>query len=161
VLAVYEGREFAIWLRKAYLAFHRRTNAWLSKHGITADQFVVLRSVVIRPGGTQIEIAGRITSDPNTVAAMVKFLEEKGLVRREVHPQDRRARCVFPTAAGRSLERRGRKATDPLLVALDDCSTNHEQTLQFLKRVHQVFSAPQAGTNGRVPRRLSARKTAS
>jgi DNA-binding MarR family transcriptional regulator len=157
---VYEGREFAIWLRKAYLAFHRRVNAWMSKHGITADQFVVLRSVVIRPGGTQIEIAGRIASDPNTVAAMVKFLEEKGLVRRETHPHDRRARCVFPTAAGLLLERRGRKATDPLLAALDDCSTDHEQTIRFLQRVHQVFSAPQTGTNGQVARRLSARKAA-
>jgi MarR family transcriptional regulator, lower aerobic nicotinate degradation pathway regulator len=155
---MHDGREFTIWLRKAYLAFHRRVNAWLSEYGITADQFVVLRSIVIRPGGTQIEIAGRVASDPNTVTAILKSLEEKGLVRRESHPQDRRARCVFPTAAGLSLERRGRKATDPLLDILGDCSIEHDQSLRFLQRVHEVFSVPQSGTNGQVPRRPSTKK---
>jgi DNA-binding MarR family transcriptional regulator len=155
---VQEGREFAIWLRKAYLAFHRRVNAWMLKHGITADQYVVLRSAVLNPGATQIEIVQRVASDPNTVAAILRLLEQRGLVRREAHARDARARCVFPTPAGRRLERRAYKDSEPLRAALRGCTTEHNESLEFLQRIHQVFSAPPAEANGRPQTRASSRK---
>jgi len=155
-----EGREFAIWLRKAYLAFHRRVNAWMLKHGITADQYVVLRTVVLQPGATQIEIVERVASDPNTVAAILKLLERRGLVRREAHAVDGRARCVFPTAAGRRLQRRAYKDSEPLRAALQACATEQSQSLRFLQRVHETFSSPLTAANGQPPKRAPARKSA-
>ena len=41
-----------MWLRKAYLAFHRRGNVWMLGYGVTADQYVVLRLVTREPGYT-------------------------------------------------------------------------------------------------------------
>lgn len=156
---VHEGRELAIWLRKAYLAFHRRVNACILNHGITADQFVVLRDVVLQPGATQIQIVQRVASDPNTVAAIVRLLELRGLVRREAHSRDGRARCVFPTAAGRTLERRVYKDSEPLRAALRGCATQPEESLRFLKRTCEVFSVPIPETNGQQARkRASPRK---
>jgi DNA-binding MarR family transcriptional regulator len=157
-----EGHELAMWLRKAYLAFHRRVNAWMLIHGITADQYVVLRVVAREPGITQIKIVQRTASDPNTVAAIVRLLERRGLLRREAHSRDGRARCVYLTPTGRRMEQRSFGSSEPLRAALKDCQGEHDndENLEFLKRVHQAFSAPQSEANGRRPRRTSTRKAA-
>jgi DNA-binding MarR family transcriptional regulator len=157
-----ESHELAIWLRKAYLAFHRQVNAWMLEYGITGDQYVVLCVVARERGLTQIDIVERTASDPNTVAAVLRRLERRGLVRREAHATDGRARCVFLTAAGRSLQQRAYKSSEPLRAALGDCTTENTrlQNERFLQRVHNVFSAPVPGRNGRRTGRPS-KKTAS
>ncbi len=106
---MHEGHELAMLLRKAYLSFHRRTNSWMLDHGVTADQFVLLTVVAREPGITQISIVERTSSDPNTVAAVLKRLEQRRLVRREAHGRDRRVRCVFLTAEGQRLQGARRK----------------------------------------------------
>jgi hypothetical protein len=35
---VHHGYEFGMWLRKAYLSFHRRANAGVLTAGVTADR---------------------------------------------------------------------------------------------------------------------------
>ncbi len=42
------GHELAMALRLAYLTMHRRTDAVLAKHGVTADQFVSINGVVAK-----------------------------------------------------------------------------------------------------------------
>jgi DNA-binding MarR family transcriptional regulator len=156
-----ESHELAMWLRKAYLAFHRQVNAWMLKYGITADQFVILRVVAREPGLTQIEIVERTASDPNTVAAILRLLEDRKLIRRKAHATDGRARCVFLTVAGRKLQQEAFDDSEPLRLALADCTVakNRTQNKQFLERVHKVFSGPIAGANGR-PTKSLARRTA-
>src|SRR5262245_23031434 len=107
-------------LRKAYLTFHRRANAWMLSHGLTADQFVLLSVVAREPGITQVTIVERTASDPNTVAAILRLLERRRLVRREAHARDGRARCVFLTAEGRRALRRAARASESILAALLD-----------------------------------------
>jgi len=157
---VHESHELAMWLRKAYLTFDRRVNTWMLSHGITADQYVVLRIVAREPGITQIKIVERAASDPNTVAAILRLLEQRGLVQRRAHSSDRRARCVFLTVAGRNLERRAFKDSEPLRVALADCMKESEfdANQHFLERIFEVFSAPTVEVNGHPQRRPSRRK---
>lgn len=154
-----ESREFAILLRKAYLAFHRQVNAWMRDCGITADQYVVLRVVAREPGLTQIEIVERSASDPNTVAAILRLLERRGLIDRRSHAHDGRARCVFPTAAGRKLQQRAYKNSEPLRAAIRECTTERgrAQNERFLQLVHKVFSAPVRGADGRPPKRRAGK----
>ena len=113
-----ESYELAMQLRKAYLAFHRRVNTWMLKFGVTADQYVLLRILSREQGITQIEIVERAASDPNTVTAILRILEQRRLVRRQSHPRDRRVRCVFLTAAGRNLVR----GALPRLGAAESCA---------------------------------------
>jgi DNA-binding MarR family transcriptional regulator len=149
-----------MWLRKAYLAFHRRANAWMLDHGVTADQFVLLTVVAREPGITQITIVDRTSSDPNTVAAILRLLEQRGLVRREAHARDRRARCVFLTAEGQRVQKRAAKDAEPIVATLWDCMADCDrgQVERFLQCVHQVFSPPSGEANGQAPRRSSPRK---
>jgi DNA-binding MarR family transcriptional regulator len=159
-IVVHEGYELGLFLRKAYLPFHRRANAWMLSHGVTADQFVLLSVVAREPGITQITIVERTGSDPNTVAAILRLLEQRQLVRRETHARDRRARCVFLTDEGQRVQRRAAKDAEPIVAALWACLANCErsQIERFLRCVHQVFSAALAEANGQPPRRSSQRR---
>src|SRR6516165_11252470 len=118
---VHQGHELGMLLRKAYLSFHRRANAWMLDHGVTADQFVLLTVLAREPGITQITIVERTGSDPNTVAAILRLLEQRRLVRRETHARDRRARSVFLTAVGQRVQRRAAKDAESIVAALWDC----------------------------------------
>src|SRR3954447_3120358 len=109
------GHNIAIALRAAYLALHRRSEARFAPHGITADQFVLLATLA--RGGhalTQRELARRMPSDPSTVRAMLVLLERRGLVERDTHPTDARARTVALTAKGVRAYQRLWTAGDPV-----------------------------------------------
>src|SRR3954447_24889351 len=109
------GHELAMALRAAYLALHRRSDARFAPRGVTADQFVLLATLA--RGGealTQRELARRMSSDPSTVRAMLVLLEQRGLVERDTHPSDARARTVALTAKGLRAYERLWTAGDPV-----------------------------------------------
>jgi DNA-binding MarR family transcriptional regulator len=109
------GHDLAMALRAAYLALHRRSDARFAPHGVTADQFVLLATLA--RGGhalTQRELARRMPSDPSTVRAMLVLLAARGLVERDTHPTDARARTVALTAKGLRAYRRLWKAGESI-----------------------------------------------
>jgi DNA-binding MarR family transcriptional regulator len=117
------GHDLAIALRAAYLALHCRSDARFAPFGVTADQFVLLATLA--RGGkalTQRELARRMSSDPSTVRAMLVLLSARGLVERDTHPADARARTVALTAKGlrayRRLWRAGESTRERMLGAL-------------------------------------------
>jgi DNA-binding MarR family transcriptional regulator len=129
-------------------------------HGVTADQFVLLTVVSREPGITQISIVERTSSDPNTVAAVLRRLEQRRLIRREAHGRDRRLRCVFLTAEGRRVQERTAEDAEPILAALSDCMADCDRTQieRFLQCVHRVFSVSPAEANGQPARRPPQRR---
>ena len=82
---------------------HRQTNAHLTRHGVTADQFVCLLLLAEEDGIIQRELVKRASSDPNTIRAMLVLLENKGFITRIRHPIDGRARIVSITDKGRQV----------------------------------------------------------
>jgi MarR family transcriptional regulator, lower aerobic nicotinate degradation pathway regulator len=94
------AQKMPILLRAAYLAMHRSTNAHLARSGVTADQFVLLCVLAKGSALTQQDLARRSSSDPNTIRPMLEILERRGLVTRQWHPSDGRARTVRLTAKG-------------------------------------------------------------
>lgn len=130
-------------LRAAYLSMHRLTNSLLLPHGVTADQFVCLVVLEEEDGITQQEIVRRSTSDPNTVRAMLIRLEKRGLVAREKHPTDGRARHVTITTKGRELLDilviAGRPVRELLTKELDVDETNtlHEYLIRITSRLQK------------------------
>ena len=85
---------------------------------MTADQFVLLAALEEADAATQQELVRRIGSDPNTVRAMLLLLEDRGLVARERHPADGRARRVTLTGKGRQVFRKLWAKSEPLRVRL-------------------------------------------
>jgi DNA-binding MarR family transcriptional regulator len=105
-------------LRAAYLAMHRRTGTELARFGLTADQFVLLTALADGDAVTQKELVRRTGSDPNTMSEMLARLERRGLVLRERHATDGRARSVALTVEGRRMQGQLWQASDPLRAVL-------------------------------------------
>lgn len=114
------GHELAMALRRTYLAMHRSTDAAVTRHGVTADQFVLLSALADGQVVTQRELSGRTASDKNTVRAMLLLLEKRGLITRPPHPTDGRARAVTLTTAGRRIYRSLWAATERVRTALTE-----------------------------------------
>jgi DNA-binding MarR family transcriptional regulator len=108
------GHEIAMGLRAAYWVMHRQTDACFARHGVTANQFVLLALLAEDDGITQQQLVQKASSDPNTVRAMLVLLESRGLVSREQHPNDGRARNVTLTHKGRQTYNRLVKESEPL-----------------------------------------------
>jgi DNA-binding MarR family transcriptional regulator len=108
------GNDIALALRSAYLALHRRSDAAFATHGVTADQFVLLATLARGKALTQRELAGRMSSDPSTVKAMLALLERRGLVIRGTHATDARARSVSLTVLGKRVYRKLWRAGDSI-----------------------------------------------
>jgi DNA-binding MarR family transcriptional regulator len=93
------------------------TNRWqaaqraaLAPLGLTHVQFVLLASLVWLAAGdrpvTQKDLADHAATDPMMTSQVLRTLEAKGLVRREPHPLDGRAKSLTPTGAGVDLANR-------------------------------------------------------
>ena len=150
------GHDIAMELRAAYWAMHRRTEAGLSRRGVTADQFVLLALLAQQDGITQQELVRRASSDANTVRAMLMRLESHGLVARGQHPTDRRARSVRLTHEGRQVYERlwadSEAARQRLLAVFEPQEA--DVLVEFLNRISQAMApAPAARGRGRPPSR--------
>ena len=130
-------------LRAAYLSLHRQSDAAFSRYGVTADQFVLLATLARGQALTQRELARRMPSDPSTVRAMLVLLEQSGLVQRDKHPTDGRARTVALTAAGkrkfRQLWRAGESIRTQMVEALEPGEA--ELLVSLLTRVAESLNA--------------------
>jgi len=108
------GQELARALRAAYWALHRRTNAILAAHGVTADQFVLLSRLADEDEITQQELARRASTDANTIRPMLLLLQKHGFVKRQAHASDGRAYCVV-------LTQKGRRSFRVMMAATEAC----------------------------------------
>jgi len=132
--------QIAMALRSAYLSMHRQTNAHLYPYNITADQYICLILLEEQDGITQQELVKRSTSDPNTIRAMLILLEKRGLVTRENHPNDGRARIVHITKKGRDLLKETASAIKPVQDGLI-ASFSKKETSELVLNLQRILEA--------------------
>ncbi len=89
--------------------------------------------VARRPGARQVELAEWLDVTPVTVGRMLDRLERQDLVRRESHPTDRRASCVYI----------GERATDLLGRLTDKAQQTRERAVHGLsvEQRHDLLQA--------------------
>jgi DNA-binding MarR family transcriptional regulator len=139
-------------LRGAYLTFHRMANAYFEQFGVTADQFVVLTLLADEDGVTQRDLVEQAFSDANTIGEMLTRLEKKQFVRRERHPKDGRARCVFLTPKGRKMQKRLWDAWEARLQEVDNAFRPEELAVfkALLGRIPDAATASRDAAGGAV-----------
>ncbi len=81
--------------------FQARTQA--AGFDLTSVQFAALDTIAQQPGIDQASLASAISFDRATIGGVIDRLEQKGFVRRAVSEQDRRARLLHLTPAGKKL----------------------------------------------------------
>jgi len=74
---------------------------------LTDAQIGVLWRLSSQEGGlTSRQLADRLQCDPSTVTSLVDRLERNGIVQRQAHPRDRRAKLLLLTPLGCRLHTR-------------------------------------------------------
>lgn len=95
-------------LRRAWYGLNQAFRRRLLHLELTPDQFTVMRTLLENEGITQRELTQLISSDPNTVAALVNRMEQAGLLERETHERDRRANRLRLGRRGRTKYEKAR-----------------------------------------------------
>jgi DNA-binding MarR family transcriptional regulator len=105
--------------RLAYLLKHVQlglaglTAEALAPFGVSGRELAVLTVLAGQEPGSQQQAAQRLGVDRTTMVGLVDALEDKGLVRRRAHAEDRRRNVIELTEAGRdTLHRAGEASRD-------------------------------------------------
>jgi len=131
--------ELSMALRRAYMRLHRDICSQCADENITADQFVLMNVVKSAGSTKQSTLVELVDSDANTISAMLRRLQHRGLVRREKHPVDLRANAVQLTDKGARL-----------LAVLE------QKTMQNRSDMEHAFSAAELEQLISLLRRLAA-----
>ncbi|MEY2517360.1 MAG: hypothetical protein QOJ89_4718 [bacterium] len=114
---------------------HDRKDAVSEALGLSFARVRALRRLAAQPH-TLRALAERLAADPPYVTLIVDDLEQRGLVRRTPHPQDRRSKLVALTAAGRAAAARADAILDEPPAALRDLpAADLAALLRVLERV--------------------------
>ena len=109
---------------------------------VTTVQYALLRMVQEQPGVDQATLAGLVALDKSTAAMAAARLEGRGLLQREVDPNDRRQLRLSVTPAGvellQRLVPRVHQQSRQLLAALDE--DERELFLQLLRKFVQLHN---------------------
>lgn len=104
---------------------------------LTPVQFGALSLISAQPGLDQATLAGMIAYDRATLGKVIDRLDERGLVRRSISKQDRRAKCLHISTAGQELLDQARphiEAIQPeMLAGLNDAE--QAQFMSLLKKI--------------------------
>jgi DNA-binding MarR family transcriptional regulator len=137
-----DRRRLPLLLRRAWFNLNQTFRRRLSPLGITPDQFTVLRTLTEAGGAglSQREVAELMSSDPNTIAALVERMESGGLIERAPDERDRRANRIKVKPAGRRIFEEARLVA--LALQTEVLSVLPEAGREeFLENLHQVAEA--------------------
>jgi DNA-binding MarR family transcriptional regulator len=106
--------------------------------GLSWARVLLLRRLAAEPH-TLRALAEWLAADAPYVTLMVDDLEQRGLVRRKPHPEDRRSKLVQLTAAGRAAAARAKAILDEPPGALRDVPAKDLAVLlRVLERLHHA-----------------------
>lgn len=91
-------------LTRAQNIVHQYFKARLAPFGVTPGQYGILKCLWDENGLTVKQLAERMYLDSSTITGLLDRMENKGLIKRQQDPTDRRALSVILTPAGKELE---------------------------------------------------------
>ena len=119
-----------VWLLMSDLVLdHERRREVTEALGISFGRARAVRRLA-RRSMSMGELAAALGIDPPNATVVVDDLEALGLVRRQPHPTDRRAKLVEPTRKGRELARRADEILGTPPPALSALGSEDLETLR-------------------------------
>jgi MarR family transcriptional regulator, lower aerobic nicotinate degradation pathway regulator len=107
---------------------------------VTSLQFAILQALVDEPGSDQISIAQRVALDAATSGSVMLRLEERGWLRREPSPTDKRRKLLWLTDEGQAqalaMKKHAKKVQQRLLQSFSEAE--RVQFVALLKRINQI-----------------------
>ena len=167
-----ERRRLPLLLRRAWYGLNQAFRHLTLQAGITPDQFTVLRTLREHDPLelTQSDLAEKMSSDPNTIASLLRRMEQQGLIERRANAEDRRAHSLALKQAGQrkygQVRRQAVALQKSVLAALPEPSREGflaqlEIVGNACRRAAQIGRAANLPTRreGRNPRRGQIRQT--
>lgn len=124
-------------LRRAWYGLNQAFRRRIAHLGVTPDQFTVMRTLLENTGITQRQLTQLISSDPNTVAALLERMARAGLIVRRTHERDRRANQLQLGRRGKVKYERARAVAVQLQSEVMGVlpAAEREEFLEQLERV--------------------------
>lgn len=120
--------------------FQQHTARWQHElPELTKPQYAVMRVIAEHPGIEQVDLTEAAVSTKATLAEMLSRMENRGLVKRENDPLDKRRRFVYLTVQGQTLL----AAAIPLGDRVDDeflGRLSAEEREQFTQLVRKMMT---------------------
>jgi DNA-binding MarR family transcriptional regulator len=114
-----------------------KANALLAPLDLKIRSYAVLSLACTGAAPSQRELAEFLLLDPSQIVALVDGLEQRGLVKRETDPRDRRSKVIKGTAKGRRLLVQASAATQQAEdQAMEDLTTGERAQLREL--LHRI-----------------------
>jgi DNA-binding MarR family transcriptional regulator len=136
-----ERRDLAAMVAPLLRALLEMERPVLETHGVTMWAYIVLTHLAEQPTVRgQAVLAEAIGADKTRIIDVLDDLQQRGLIRREPDPTDRRARLLSVTAKGRTVRDQVRRAIrreeQRLLATLPD-----EERAAFLHALQHLAEA--------------------
>ena len=133
--------KIAIWLKFVNLECDKLSADVLEPHDLTLTQYKVLKFLLINPQGTirQVDIEEHFYIRNPTVTRILQNLERKGLIERQINPQDSRSKVICLTEKAKAMEKLLYQLGDELESRLTSNLT-HEDKRELLRLLKKLLS---------------------
>lgn len=141
-------------IKRAWHSISRMYNAYAARHDTTMSVGYVLLNIDIENGTPATKIAPLLGMEPRSLVRMLKTLEERGLIRREVSENDKRFVRIVLTDLGkekRELAREGVISLNTMIrdkIPLDKLVTFFEVIKDINRLVEEENQKLKAGDGG-------------
>ena len=138
-MPAYNADKIAIFIKRLSLEIDKLSNPILEPYDLTHSQYKILKYLLMSPPETvkQVDIEHFFSMTNPTVTGLVQKLEKKGMIEREVNPQDSRSKILCPTQ--KTIEMKDLLVTlgDKLEGTLTEVLTGKEkqELLRLLKKL--------------------------
>lgn len=144
------SRRLGYLFKHAGMRMEELNSRALAPFGIDARELGILLVIASHEPGSQQQAAHRLGIDRTSMVARIDALEDKGLVSRHPHAEDRRRNVVELTDAGRDTVRKAARASERAEAALLASLTAEEaeqlrQTLQAIVAGESKSGYPRRG----------------
>lgn len=95
---------FGFIIYQTHLRLKNNLNHSFKPFDMTTEQWGILNRLWEKDGVSQRDLSEKTHKDQPNVTRILDKLEQKGLIRREPNPDDRRAFSIFLTEEGRNLK---------------------------------------------------------
>jgi DNA-binding MarR family transcriptional regulator len=139
-----DRRDLAAMFVPLARALVAREEPVLQAHDISMWGYIVLTALAEQPVRTQAALAQAINADKSRIIGVLDDLQQRGLIKRQPDPADRRVHLLSLTPSGdqlrRSAEAAIRAGEEDVLVTLS--AGDREAFLRSLKSLYECYRAP-------------------
>ncbi|MEO5951381.1 MAG: MarR family transcriptional regulator [Chloroflexia bacterium] len=117
-----------LYMMRVFTKMERMGDENIQGLGLTGAQFDVIAQLSQNEGISQQGLSEKLFVTKGNVCGLLGRMEEKGWVKREDDPTDRRAHRLYLTEAGRQLAERVMPVQEQFIVEQMSVLTDEEQT---------------------------------